>query len=447
MRLAPARAAGRIAWRGARRNPRRSALVVFMVAFPVMLVTGVATIARTSLSTPAEAALWEAVSFVGGAFALFATGLISAAAFVVGARRQLRELGLVGAIGGDRRHVRAVVLLGGTSLGFVGSVAGAALGIAAAFALHPFFDDFVDHSVGPVRVNVLALLGAVVMGTAAATLAALAPARAAARLSTVDALAGRSAPPRPPGRVAGFGLLIVAAGVVLTVLGTETDYDIFQAGGLIAMLSGFLFSIPLLVGFVGRIASRLPMTGRLAARDAARHGRRTGAAVAAAVIALSVPIATSAYSYSREAYETSRSDAEEERNLPDYALGRAVVTGASLPVALVVVAVASALVASETRRSREILVSAGADPMFHRKLVGATSAVLALMAAVLAVPAGLMPVVALWASQDPGPDRLPLVIPWVTIATVVFVVPLVAGLVSGAVARQPKMGTLLRPAT
>jgi hypothetical protein len=73
--------------------------------------------------------------------------------------------------------------------------------------------------------------------------------------------------------------------------------------------------------------------------------------------------------------------------------------------------------------------------------------VLALMAAVLAVPAGLMPVVALWASQDPGPDRLPLVIPWVTIATVVFVVPLVAGLVSGAVARQPKMGTLLRPVT
>ncbi len=418
-----------------------------MVAFPVMLVTGVATIARTSLSTPTEAALWEAVSFIGGAFALFATGLISAAAFVVGARRQLRELGLVGAIGGERRHVLAVVLLGGTSLGFVGSIAGAILGIAAAYLLHPLFDDFVQHAVGPVQINLFAVIGAVAMGTGAATLAALGPARAAAKLSTVDALAGRSAPPRPPGRVAGFGLLIVAAGVVLTVLGTETDYDIFQAGGLIAMLSGFLFSIPLLVGFVGRIASRLPMTGRLAARDAARHGRRTGAAVAAAVIALSVPIATSAYSYSREAYETSRSDAGEERNLPNYALGRAVVTGASLPLALVVVAVASALVASETRRSREILISVGADPMFHRKLVAATSSVLALMAAILAVPAGLMPVVALWASQDPGPDRLPLVIPWATIGTVVLVVPLVAGLASGLVARPPKMGSVLRPAT
>lgn len=445
--LAPTLAAGRVAWRGARRNLRRSLLVVTMVALPVVLVTAIATIARTSLATPSEAALWEAVSFVAGAFALFATGLISAAAFVVGARRQLRELGLVGAIGGERRHVRTIVLLGGTSLGFVGSIAGAVLGIVAAYLLHPFYDDFVGHAVGPVQINVFALIGAVVMGTCAATLAALGPARAAAKLSTVDALAGRSAPPRRPGRVASFGLLIVAAGVVLTILGTETDYDIFQAGGLIAMLSGFLFSIPLVVGFGGRIASRLPMAGRLAARDAARHGRRTGAAVAAAVIALAVPIATSAYSFSREAYETRSASAEELGSLPDYALGRAVATGASLPVALVVVAVASALVASETRRSREILVSVGAGPMFHRKLVAATSSVLALMAAVLAVPAGLMPVVALWASQDPGPDRLPLVIPWATIATVLLLVPLLAGLLSAAVARSPKMGALLRPST
>ena len=34
-----------------------------------------------------DAKVWEAVSFVGGALALFATGLIAAAAFVVGARR------------------------------------------------------------------------------------------------------------------------------------------------------------------------------------------------------------------------------------------------------------------------------------------------------------------------------------------------------------------------
>jgi hypothetical protein len=115
--LAPMGAAERVAWRSARRNPRRSLLIVSMVALPVMLVTAVVAIARTALSSPAEAAAWDAVSFVAGALALFVTGLIAAAAFVVGARRQLRELGVVGAVGGERRHVVAVVLLGGTTVG------------------------------------------------------------------------------------------------------------------------------------------------------------------------------------------------------------------------------------------------------------------------------------------------------------------------------------------
>jgi FtsX-like permease family len=282
---------------------RRSLLIVAMVALPVMLVTAVATIARTSLSTPEERALWEALTVVAGALALFMTGLIAAAAFVVGARRQLRELGLVGAVGGERRHVLAVVLLGGTTLGLAGSLLGALLGILVAYLSHPLLDDLVGHAIGPVQINYGVVIGTVAMGTGAATLAALAPARAAAKLSTVDALAGRSRAPQPPGRIAGAGLVVVVAGGALTAWGTRTDHDLLLAGGLIAMLSGFLLSIPLLVVLVGRSASRLPVTGRLAARDAARHGRRTGAAVAAAAIALSVPVAFSTYSSSVETFK------------------------------------------------------------------------------------------------------------------------------------------------
>jgi len=85
--------------------------------------------------------------------------------------------------------------------------------------------------------------------------------------------------------------------------------------------------------------------------------------------------------------------------------------------------------------------------MFHRKLLAATSSLLALIAAVLAVPAGLAPTVALWASQPPGQSRLPLVIPWATIGMILFLVPLLAALVSGVVARAPKVGSLLSPAT
>lgn len=135
----------------------------------------------------------------------------------------------------------------------------------------------------------------------------------------------------------------------------------------------------------------------------------------------------------------------DEDYLPPYALTRAAVTAASLPLALSIVAVAVALVASESRRSRQILVAVGAEPMSHRKLLGATSALMALIAAVLAVPAGLVPMIVLWATASQS--NLPFVIPWATIAIILFVVPSVAALVSGAVARTPKPGSLLSPAT
>jgi hypothetical protein len=114
---------------------------------------------------------------------------------------------------------------------------------------------------------------------------------------------------------------------------------------------------------------------------------------------------------------------------------------ASLPLALAIVAVAVALVASETRRSRQILVTVGAGPTSHRKLLAATSWLLATIAAVLAVPGGLLPLIVAAGQSD-----IPLKIPWATIGVVLFLVPLLAALVSGIVARTPRLGLLLRPA-
>jgi putative ABC transport system permease protein len=250
-----------------------------------------------------DAGVYEVASLAGGILALFGTGLVAAAAFVVGARRQLRELGMVGAIGGEPRHVRAVVWLGGTTLGLAGGVLGAAAGVGLAYAVRPFLDQLVGRVVGPVEVNVFVLVAAAAMGTLAATAAALAPARAAGKMSAVEALAGRTPPPRPPGRVAALGVLVLAAGGGITAWGTVGDYGVLVAAGLVGMLVGILLAIPMLVSFVGKVANRLPTTARLAARDAARHGRRTGAAVAAAVIALGAPVAIATYSLSEETFE------------------------------------------------------------------------------------------------------------------------------------------------
>ena len=598
-----------------------------------------------------DALAWEGVSLVGGVLALFATGLIVAAAFVVGARRQLRELGLVGAVGGEPRHVRAVVWLGGTTLGFVGGVLGSAAGIGLAIAAYPFLDNLTSRAVGPLNVNPLVLVATILLGTIAATLSALAPARAAGKLSVMAALAGRTAPPRAPGRVAVFGLIVLTVGGVVTGWATVADSGevLALAIGLVAMLVGILFGIPLMVSAVGRFAHRLPTTVRLAARDAARHGRRTGAAVAAAVIALAVPVAVSAYSLSEETYERrtprlfgnelligtfsevevqtspqdvsatfeeafpdasivplrqafrSRSEnvndgevfvmvrapgelggdtssdvgepsaavetmvgwplfvgdaalleligAEEGSDdledgravilggyepkngsvrvslptpagykptklpgtaidsrsyfnesiprvvvssetaarlglktrvsdhllsnpsalssddiaragvvaerlpgvfvrsnddyLPAYALGRTVATAATIPLALAVLAVAVALLASESRRSHQILVAVGAGPLTHRKVVAATSGLLALITAILAIPAGFLPTVVVQIASQAG---RPVVVPWLTLAIIVIVTPVLSAVVAGLVSRSPKLGTLLNPA-
>jgi len=233
------------------------------------------------------------VSFAGAVVALFATGMIVVTAFGVGARRQLRAHGLVAATGGEPRHVHAIVLWGGVLLGLVGSAIGVLVAIVAAYVVAPHIDSVANRIIEAIRIPWWVIAGGIVLGTAASTIAALAPARQAAQISAVDALAGRSPHPRAPGRLARRGALGVLIGCGFTVIATLTREWTLLAIALIVTMTGFLFSIPLLVTFVGRWSAHLPALPRLAARQTARYGRRTGAAVAAATLALTAPIALS----------------------------------------------------------------------------------------------------------------------------------------------------------
>jgi putative ABC transport system permease protein len=244
-----------------------------------------------------------AASFGATAVILFATGLVAAAAFAVGTRRRLRTIGLVGALGGSRRHARAVVLLEGTLLGLVGSLLGVGLGVMGSAVLHHWLPSLAGRELRPVAIPWLALGGTVLLGTLAGTIAALGPARTASRIPVTQALAGRMPASRPPGRVALAGAFVVIAGAPLVWLGTSHRDTTALSTGLVVMGGGFLLAIPLLVSLVGRGAGRLPTALRLAARHTARNGRRTGAALAAATLALALPVAIAAKTLGTEAGE------------------------------------------------------------------------------------------------------------------------------------------------
>lgn len=247
----------------------------------------------------------QAVAFAAAVLALFGTGLIASAAFVVGARRQLRAVGLLGAVGAQPSHIRAAVLFGGTTLGLVGSVVGVALGTGIAAAITPLLGRLIDRGVvGPLDVSFPITAGAVALGSLAATAAAYTPARWASRISAVAALQGRPPAPRPAGSWARRGLVLAGLGLLFVGRGAAARSGKELAVGLVVALTGFLLAIPIVVTGIGRMAAVLPAAARIAARETSRHGRRTAAAVAAGTLALALPVAVGAMTLGEERVET-----------------------------------------------------------------------------------------------------------------------------------------------
>ncbi|WP_354637710.1 FtsX-like permease family protein [Kitasatospora camelliae] len=101
--------------------------------------------------------------------------------------------------------------------------------------------------------------------------------------------------------------------------------------------------------------------------------------------------------------------------------------------------VATALAAADARRDRAVLTAIGARPRTRRTLAGLQAGLIALLGAVLGTVSGAVPAFALLRSRAAGQPGSPSVhladAPWPTIALLVLVLPLLAGLL-GAVRRE-----------
>ncbi len=206
--------------------------------------------------------------------------LLAGPAFAVGVRRQRRDLALIGATGGSAGDLRRIVLANGVVLGGGAAVLGAAAGIGLAAAAIPVIEARTDQVFGPFDVPVRDVLLVVAVGLFAGLAAAWFPARQAARTDIVGALAGRRGQVRTSWRAPVVGLVAAAAGLVLVVLGARGT-ELAVAGGAVLLIVGIVAATPWLVGLLAPLADRLPISGRLAVRDATRNRSRTAPAVAA----------------------------------------------------------------------------------------------------------------------------------------------------------------------
>ncbi|WP_411081568.1 FtsX-like permease family protein [Streptomyces sp. cmx-18-6] len=240
------------------------------------------------------------------AMAMLEIVLLAGPAFAVGARRSRRQLGLVGSCGGTRAQVRAVVLAGGAVLGGSGAVVGVGAGFGLTVLFRPMIEDFTGSRFGELTVNPWEILGIAVLGLGTGVLAALAPAIMAGRQSILESLTGHRGTRRGSRVLPIIGSAALAAGIALAVFGGVNGNTLLVAGGSVLAELGLLGCIPVIVGFLGRLGRRLPLTPRIALRDAARNRGRTAPAVAAimAAVAGSVAIATyTSSSFAEHAYD------------------------------------------------------------------------------------------------------------------------------------------------
>ena len=158
----------------------------------------------------------RAAGEVVGNVVLTAAGIVIAAAFAAGTRRQLTTIGLLSANGAPPALVRRVLLLEGAIAGALGTLAGLTLAAAILVVGRLRGRSAVPEPSRAMRWQWgdLAVIGAV--GIAVSAVAAAVPARALSRVPVVTALAGR----RPVGAV--------PRGVTLAALG-------LFAGGVLAI--------------------------------------------------------------------------------------------------------------------------------------------------------------------------------------------------------------------
>lgn len=280
---------------------------------------GLGDLGRASEDQIKAAALVTMVAGLG----LLEVVLLAGTAFAVGARRQTRDLGMIGAQGGSPADLRRVVLAQGLLLGLLGAVAGVAAGIGAVVAARPLLERANNEVMVGVHFGWAEVLIVSMVGILSGLAAALFPAITAGRRKIVDALASRFPVPTARSKWAPlFGGLLVAGGVSLSLFASylmsgggssnffaygpeqfqpysssgridDTSGSIAILVGVFIVVGGLLLLAPALLAAMAKVAGKLPATMRMATRDAARHRHRTGPATAAIAVAVGGAVAIS----------------------------------------------------------------------------------------------------------------------------------------------------------
>ena len=178
-----------------------------------------------------------------------------------------------------QRHLRLVMLANGAIVGGVAAVAGAGIGLAGWFALAGTVESSARHRIDRFDLPWLIIVGTMALALLTATAAAWWPARRIARMSVMQALSARPAPPRPARRSGLVAVVLIAVGFGALWVGTSRRPAPVIAGILLTA-AGMLLLGPLAIRLIAAARRPMPVPLRLALTDLGRYQARSSAALA-----------------------------------------------------------------------------------------------------------------------------------------------------------------------
>jgi len=260
------------------------------------------------LSVPRDiaATMRASTADVRGTMSLLASITLFAAAFLIlntlamTVVERIRELALLRAAGASRGQVVEVVIVQALVLGFVGSLAGVALGAGLAQVITAWLQATGNVNLDAPQMTLPVLGAGLAAGMLVTLIAALEPARRAASVSPVTALRARSDPGAAVRAHTSWLVVVVvvtgAAALVLLPVGAGAPLGDLRAILVYAILLAAVLLTPVLLGPLGRIvglpfAVFLRLEERLARAAIARDRSRTTLTVGTLVVGLAMVVA------------------------------------------------------------------------------------------------------------------------------------------------------------
>ena len=238
---------------------------------------------------------------ISSMFALFIGMFIIYNSFAIAVTQRRPEIGILRALGATRGQIRSLFLGESAIAGLIGSTVGAAIGLAFSRNLSTFTADMMESMFGVAQnvqnvvIDPRFLVFAISMGVATSMVAALIPARHAARVEPIQALQKGKYQVLSAGenRVRRI-VAIVAAALSLVCLPFAGNRPLFLTGYLLLVVAGLLMT-PFLSLELARLLRRpmrwlRPVEGALAADSLIQAPRRTSATVAALMLSLALVV-------------------------------------------------------------------------------------------------------------------------------------------------------------